>query len=81
MNNINPNFDPISKLVGKIIIVENNEKRFAARLIAALGNELWFEGRNGRRWAAACSPQRSMPSSISRASMAPVVRALANHGS
>jgi hypothetical protein len=50
MNNINPNFDPISKLVGKIIIVENNEKRFAARLIAALGNELWFESKRGAVW-------------------------------
>ncbi|CKT84660.1 Uncharacterised protein [Mycobacterium tuberculosis] len=38
-------------------------------------------GRNGSRCAAACKPQRSMPSSISRASIAPLVRACANHGS
>ncbi|OUZ03168.1 hypothetical protein B0172_02729 [Mycobacterium avium subsp. paratuberculosis] len=38
-------------------------------------------GRNGNRFAAACNPQRSMPSSISRAWIAPLVRALANHGS
>ncbi len=44
----------------------------------------WTDGewlRKGSRWAAACKPQRTMPSSISRASMAPLVRALANHGS
>ena len=47
---MNPNFDPISDLVGKIIIVETPENRFAARLIAALGNELWFESKRGTRW-------------------------------
>ncbi|SHS90979.1 Uncharacterised protein [Mycobacteroides abscessus subsp. abscessus] len=38
-------------------------------------------GRNGSRAAAASRPHLTMPSSISRDSMAPVVRALANQGS
>lgn len=50
MNDIMNNFDPISELVGKIIIAETSENRFAARLIAILGNELWFESKRGARW-------------------------------
>ena len=50
MNDTMNNFDPISDLVGKIIIAETSENRFAARLIAILGNELWFESRMGARW-------------------------------
>lgn len=42
--------DPINNLVGKIVIVETSEKRFAARLIAVNGDELWFEDRTGRQW-------------------------------
>lgn len=49
MNNMNPNFDPISKLVGKIVIVEA-DYRFAARLIAVRNNELWFESKRGAVW-------------------------------
>jgi hypothetical protein len=48
---MNNKFDPISKIVGKIIIVDDNYgKRFAARLIAANGNELWFESKRGTVW-------------------------------
>jgi len=48
---MNNKFDPISKLVGKIIIVDDiYGKRFAARLIAANGNELWFESKRGTVW-------------------------------
>jgi hypothetical protein len=42
--------DPIYDYISKIMIVENDKREFAGRLVAVLGNELWFEGRNGRRW-------------------------------
>ena len=47
MSNID---DPIYDYISKIMIVENDKREFAGRLVAVLGNELWFEGRNGRRW-------------------------------
>jgi hypothetical protein len=50
MNSKTGNFDPISDLIGNITIVETPSNRFAARLIAVLGNELWFESKRGARW-------------------------------
>jgi len=47
MQNMNP--DPINKLIGKIVIVEA-DYRFAARLIAVVGPELWFESKRGAVW-------------------------------
>lgn len=50
MNDNIKDLDPISLLLGKITIVETPSNRFAARLIAILGNELWFESKRGTRW-------------------------------
>jgi len=53
-------FDPINSLIGKIVIVETSEKRFAARLIASNGDELWFEDRTGRQWMNSRSAMQSI---------------------
>jgi hypothetical protein len=42
--------DPIVDSIGTIVIVQTTEKRFAARLIALKGDELWFESKRGARW-------------------------------
>jgi hypothetical protein len=52
--------DPINNLVGKIVIAETLEKRFAARLIAVNGDELWFEDRTGRQWMNSRSAMQSI---------------------
>jgi hypothetical protein len=52
--------DPINSLIGKIIIAETSEKRFAARLIAVNGEELWFEDRTGRQWMNSRSAVKSI---------------------
>ncbi|MDQ1251362.1 MAG: hypothetical protein QG646_435 [Euryarchaeota archaeon] len=49
-DNNNISFDPINEYIGKIIIVENNKRRFSARLIAIKDNELWFESKTKARW-------------------------------
>jgi hypothetical protein len=50
MNNNLDNPDPISLLLGKIVIVETPERRFAGRLIFVNSTELWFESKMGARW-------------------------------
>ena len=52
--------DPINNLIGKIVIVETAGKRFAARLIAVNGDELWFEDRTGRQWMNSRSAMQSI---------------------
>jgi hypothetical protein len=47
MSNID---DPIYDYISKIMIVENDKREFAGRLVAVLGNELWFENRHGETW-------------------------------
>jgi hypothetical protein len=42
--------DPLSKDLGTIVVVETADDRFAARLIAIQGNELWFESKKGKHW-------------------------------
>lgn len=53
-------FDPINSLIGKIVIAETSEKRFAARLIVINGDELWFEDRTGRQWMNSRSAMQSI---------------------
>lgn len=51
MNNYNTEkIDPIYDYLGKILISVDSKGKFAGRLIAIIGNELWFEGKDGRRW-------------------------------
>jgi hypothetical protein len=54
-NKVNDNFDPINDWIGQIVIVENVDKRYAAKLIAINGNELWFESKIKARWMQARS--------------------------
>jgi hypothetical protein len=48
--NTTTQIDPIESTIGTIVIVQTTEKRFAARLIALKGDELWFESKRGARW-------------------------------
>ena len=59
-NTTGKTLDPINSLIGKIVIVETSGKRFAARLIAVNGDELWFEDRTGRQWMNSRSAMQSI---------------------
>jgi|WetSurMetagenome_2_1015567.scaffolds.fasta_scaffold03055_6 hypothetical protein len=50
MTNDNNEFDPIYDYIGKIVILKNAERQYAAKLIAVKGNELWLEARNKAVW-------------------------------
>lgn len=54
-NNNVEEFDPIYNYVGKLVVVENNGKKFCAKVIAIKGEELWFQGKNSAIWMIARS--------------------------